>query len=810
MQSRAKIVIIGGGVMGCSLAYHLCKEGETDVVLLEKAELTSGSTWHAAGQITHSVSHYSLAKMAAYGTELYPRLEDETGQSCTWHGSGSLRIAYTDDEVDWIKYTLSVGKGLGHRMEIVDPGRIAELHPFYNLDGVKAALYTPHDGHVDPAGVAFAMARGARMMGASVIRHNRATGIERSGDTFIVHTEKGDIEAGIVVNAGGTYARQIGQWVGLDLPIANMLHHYLITENVPEFEALERELPVIRDDSQVSGYIRMEQQSGLIGIYEKANAASVWDHGTPWDSENELFEPDYDRIMPWLENALERMPILADKGIKSVVHGAITHPPDGNMLLGPSGVKNFWLCCGSQVGIAWGPGAGKYLAQWMVRGAADVSMRSFDPRRFGARIDDDYRINKAREDYLLRHEIPYPQLDRPALRPSHSKLSPLYETLKQCGAVYEDVYGWERPYWYAVNGVQQAHIHSFRRSPLFDIVGNEVRGMRRHAGIADLSAFAKVEISGSDAEAFLERVQSNRVPQKIGSVSLTYLIMPNGRIEGEATLVRLGENRYYLVYAALREAALLNWMRQEVCEGEAVEFDNVSEKFGVIMLAGPASRRILAHCTDSALDNANFRWLSARHITAAGVSGVRALRVTYTGELGWELHVPMAGMREVYQALTTTPDSAGMVHVGSAALNSVRMEKAYRSGHEITNEVTLAEADVTRFARDGGFQGAEASLRPVERWVLAYLRLDEPAPAAMRCDPLGSESVWHGGEPVGQISSGGYGYDAGHYLAFAYIRPELNRVGNAFEVLVMGEPRRAVIIEQCVYDPGNLLPRSGD
>jgi len=808
MQSRAKIVIIGGGVMGCSLAYHLCKEGETDVLLLEKAELTSGSTWHAAGQITHSVSHYSLAKMAAYGTELYPRLEDETGQSCTWHGSGSLRIAYTRDEVDWIKYTLSVGKGLGHTMEIVDPERIAELHPFYNLDGVMAALYTPHDGHVDPAGVAFAMAKGARMMGATVLRHNRVTGITRAGDGFIVHTEQGEVAAQQVVNAGGTYARQIGKWVGIDLPIANMLHHYLITEAVPEFEALEKELPVIRDDSQVSGYIRMEQKSGLIGIYEKANATSVWDDGTPWESENELFEPDYDRIMPWLENALERMPVLADKGIKSVVHGAITHPPDGNMLLGPSGVKNFWCCCGSQVGIAWGPGAGRYLAQWMVRGAADVSMRSFDPRRFGARIDDVYRINKAKEDYLLRHEIPYPHLDRPDLRPSHSKLSPLYEVLKDRGAVYEDVYGWERPYWYAVDGVAQKHIESFRRSALFDIIGNEVRGMRAHAGIADLSAFAKVEISGADAEAFLDRVQSNRLPQKVGNVTLAYLVMENGRIEGEATIVKLGENHYYLVYAAVREAALLNWMQEQVRADETVIFDNVSEQLGVIMLAGPAARRILAECSDAPLDNASFRWLSSQQISVAGVGEVRALRVTYTGELGWELHVPMSGMLEVYQALMSTSHSDGIVHVGSATLNSVRMEKAYRSGSEITNEVTITEGDVARFARESGFQGAAASLAPAERWVLAYLQLDEPAADAVQCDPLGSESVWYQGKPVGQISSGGYGYDQGRYLAFAYIRPVLNRVGNEFEVMVMGEPRRAVIVEQCVYDPQNLRPRA--
>ena len=810
MQSRAKIVIIGGGVMGCSLAYHLCKEGESDVVLLEKGELTSGSTWHAAGQITHSVSHYSLAKMAAYGTELYPRLEDETGQSCTWHGSGSLRIAYTQDEVDWIRYTLSVGKGLGHEMQIIGPERIAELHPFYNLDGVMAALYTPHDGHVDPAGVAFAMARGARMMGGSVIRQNRVTGITRTGDTFVVHAEQGDIEAERVVNAGGTYARQVGEWVGLDLPIANMLHHYLITDTVPEFEQLEKELPVIRDDSQVSGYIRMEQKSGLIGIYEKAGAASVWDDGTPWESENELFEPDYDRIMPWLENALERMPILADKGIKSVVHGAITHPPDGNMLLGPSGVKNFWLCCGSQVGIAWGPGAGKYLAQWMMHGAADVSMRSFDPRRFGARIDDDYRINKAKEDYLLRHEIPFPHLDRPDLRPSHSKTSPLYEVLKEKGAVYEDVYGWERPYWYAVDGVEQKHIESFRRSELFDIIGKEVRGMRAHAGIADLTAFAKLEISGADAESYLDRIQSNKVPQNEGSVTLTYLMMENGRIEGEATIIKLGENHYYMVYAALREAALLNWMEEELRTDEDVFFNNVSQDYGVIMLAGPAARRILAECTDATLDNANFRWLSSQHITIAGVDQVRAMRVTYTGELGWELHVPIAGMEDVYSALVSNPHSEAMVHIGSATLNAVRMEKAYRSGSEITNEVTLTEADVTRFSRQSGFQGAEESLKPASRWVLAYLQLDEPASDSVRCDPLGSESVWHKGNPVGQISSGGYGYDQGRYLAFAYIRPDLNQVGTEFEILVMGEPRHAVIVEQCVYDPQNLLPRAED
>jgi dimethylglycine dehydrogenase len=345
---------------------------------------------------------------------------------------------------------------------------------------------------------------------------------------------------------------------------------------------------------------------------------------------------------------------------------------------------------------------------------------------------------------------------------------------------------------------------------LFDSIGNEVRGMRKHAGIADLSAFAKVEINGSDAETFLDRIQSNKVPQKIGSVALTYMIMENGRIEGEATIIKLAENHYYLVYAAVREAALLNWMREQVRAGETVTFANVSEQLGVIMLAGPAARRILAECTDAALDNAGFRWLSSQSITVAGVADVRAMRVTYTGELGWELHLPMSAMVDVYNALITTAHSGGLVHIGSATLNAVRMEKAYRSGAEITNEVTITEGDVARFAREGGFQGAAASLEVAERWVLAYLQLDEPAADAVQCDPLGSESVWYQGRPVGQISSGGYGYDLERYLAFAYIKPALNQVGNEFEVRVLGTPRRAVIVEQCVYDPQNLLPRAED
>ncbi|MCY4219918.1 MAG: FAD-dependent oxidoreductase [Gammaproteobacteria bacterium] len=810
-QTQARTVIIGGGIMGCSLAYHLCKEGETDILLLEKGELTSGSTWHAAGQITHSVSHYALAKMAAYGTQLYPQLESETGHSCSWHGCGSLRLAYQNAEVDWLRYTASIGRGIGHDMEIIDPDRIHELHPFYNLDGVKTALHTPNDGHVDPAGVTFAMARGARMMGCTILRNRRVVGMKilKNGE-FSIQTGEGEILAERIVNAAGTYARQIGAWVGLDLPIANLLHHYLVTEPVPEFANLESELPVVRDDQKVSGYIRMEQKSGLIGIYEKANATTVWDQGTPWESQNELFEPDLERIMPWLENAMERMPVFAKLGIRRVVHGAITHPPDGNMLLGPCKIPNYWLCCGSQVGIAWGPGAGKYLAQWMTYGAADIAMNSFDPMRFGARIDDTYRIEKAKEDYLLRHEIPFPNLDRPNCRPSHSRITPLYDVLKQQGAVYQDIGGWERPYWYATDNIPQQHIESFIRTHLHRVVEEEVKRLRTHAGIADLSAFSKLELSGKHASQFLNRISSNKIPVNQGSITLTYLIAKNGRIEGETTLVKLADQHYYLVYAAAREAYLFHWLCSQRRKDEEIVLTNVSNKFGVILLAGPAARRILSQCTDTRLDNTNFRWLSAKSIKISNVENIRAMRVTYTGELGWELHIPVDQMLNVYTTLMNTSLSQDIVHIGSASLNAMRMEKAYRSGHEITSEVTVAEADVMRFSRTEGFQGANFTIAEPVRWKLVYMKLEEPRNTKQIADPLGGETILYKNQPIGHISSGGYGYEVEQYLAFGYVRPEFAQPGTEFEVLVLNSSRKASVITYPQYDSSNLRPRSND
>lgn len=807
VPGHARVVIVGGGVMGCGLAYHLAHEGWTDVVLLEKAELTSGSTWHAAGQITHSTSSYGLGKCVDYNIGLYSgALEAETGQAVTWHGCGSFRLAYTQDEMDWLRHTLSVGRSLGFNIELVGTDRIAELHPFYNLDGVLGALHTPDDGHVDPSNVTMAMATGARQLGVKIIQRCRATNITQNANgDWVVETEKGTITCEHVVNAGGTYARQMGEWSGLQLPMTSMTHHYLVTDTVPEFLELDYELPVIRDDKMVSGYIRMEQKSGLIGIYEKENPNSVWHDHCPWEAENELFEADYDRIMPSLENSMERMPILAELGIKREVHGAISHPPDGNPLIGPApGVKNYWCCCGTQIGIGWGPGLSRELARWMVHGSADISMREYDPRRFGGYATKDWQVTKAHEDYCLRHEIPFPHFNRLAGRPI--KPSPLYNRLKQKGAVYEEVYGHERPRWFARDGVAQEDHYSFQRNEVHDMVGHECRAVRAGVGIMDITAFTKVEVAGLEAEALLDRLVANRLPKKVGGIALNHLLNRRGRIEIELTVVRLAEDRFYLVCAAFFEQRLLDHLNHNK-QDEDARIILRSNDWAALALNGPRARDVLSACTDADLSNAGFRWLTAQEIEVAGHK-LWAFRMSYAGELGWEFHIPNESTLAVYDALWAAGEAYGVVDYGSFAMNAMRIEKGFKGAGELTNEVTLPEADVMRFVKlDKDFLGkaeTEASLASDMPWVCAYLEIEPDGVV----DGHGGEAVLMDGEVVGSTASVAYGHTYGKVLAFAYVKPHANVPGTQVQVVVHGEPRAGRILGDAVHDPESKLPRT--
>ncbi|MBW4708954.1 FAD-dependent oxidoreductase [Roseobacter sp. YSTF-M11] len=804
--TQARVVIVGGGVMGCGLAYHLAREGWHDVVLLEKAELTSGSTWHAAGQITHSTSSFGLGKCVDYNVGLYAGgLQDDTGQPVTWHGCGSLRLAYTEQEMDWLRHTLSVGRALQFNIALVSPARVAELHPFYNLDGVLGALHTPDDGHVDPTNVTMALAAGARQRGVRIIRQCRATNISRmAGGEWLVQTGQGAIRCEHVVNAGGTYARQMGAWSGLQLPMTSITHHYFVTEPVPEFSDLDTELPVIRDDKKVSGYIRMEQHRGLIGIYEKENPNTVWEDHCPWEAENELFAPDYDRVMPWLAESLNRMPVLADLGIARAVHGAISHPPDGNPLIGPAaGLQNYWCCCGTQIGIGWGPGLTRELARWMVHGASDISMRDYDPRRFGTYADAAWQVTKAKEDYCLRHEIPFPHLNRLAGRPV--KTSPLYEVLQSKGAVHEEVFGFERPRWFARNDVPQTDHYSFRRTVVDGIVGQEVKAVRQAVGIMDVTAFAKILVTGGDAHELLDRLCANRVPQKVGSIVLTHMLNRRGRIELETTIIKLAENEYYLVCAAFFEQRLLDHLSQNT-RSESVNVTALSTEWSALSLNGPRARDVLAATTDARLDNAHFRWLTARRIKLAG-HWVWALRMSYAGELGWELHMPNAACRAVYKALWAAGKEHGITDYGSFAMNVMRMEKAFKGAAELTNEVTLPEADMMRFVKtDKEFLGKDQTLSDRDHlpWICAYLDIE---PNGIE-DGHGGEAVMMAGEVVGTTASVVYGHSVGRILAFAYVRPDAAPPGTVLEVVIAGTARAAKVLGEPAYDPASLLPRA--
>ena len=534
-----RVAIIGGGIMGVAAQYQLAEAGWTDTILFEKAELTSGSTWHAAGQIAHAVGSRVMGWVNKTSIETYKKVEKETGQGIGWHGVGGLRIATTDDEVDWMKSIMGVGRLLDLPMELVGPQEVARINPFYKVDNVKAAVRTYEDGHIDPSGVTMALAAATRARGARIERHNQVLGASRKGDMWLLKTEKGEVLAEHIVIAAGSYANQVGAWFGLKIPSVSCLHHYLVTDTVPEFQG-RPELPVMRDNS-FGGYIRQEQKSGLIGIYEGHVCPTVWEmpQGAPWAAENELFEADYDSSADFLMVAFDKMPILAELGIKRVVRGAITHTPDGGMLVGPSGAPNVWLSCGSSIGLAWGGGAGKVLADWMVHGETAINTRGLDPRRYGDFTTDHFIVERTKDEFMRRHDTPCPGKQFNALRPL--KRHPLYDRLAAKGAVFGEVSGWERPRYFGEAG--ESEQIGWGHQPWHANALAEAKATRDAAGVIDLCAFAQFEITGKDAGKLLDRISANRVPRKNGRMSLNHLLTEKGRFQTEITIWRINDDR---------------------------------------------------------------------------------------------------------------------------------------------------------------------------------------------------------------------------------------------------------------------------
>ena len=802
MKSHARVVIVGGGVMGVGLLYHLALEGWTDVVLVEKGELTSGSTWHAAGQCPHFNSSLNLTKVHLYGTQLYPKLEALTGHAVSWHGCGGLRLATTDDEVDMLKRVYGVSKLAGYEGEIIGPSEIAQYHPFLDTSGVKAAFRTVSDGHVAPADITNAMAAGAKKLGAEIYRRTRVMDIKLlpSGEWRVI-TDKGEIVCEHVVNSAGSYADVVGAWTGHNVPISNMLHHYLITEPLQELIDFGPELPVVRDP-YCHSYLREETNGILIGPYETATAHVCWDGKPPaWDFESELVTPELDRLMPWLEKATERFPIFAKAGVKSVVSGAITHTPDGTYLSGPAhGPKNYWMHCGASIGICQGGGAGKYLAQWMVHGQAEISMREFDPRRFGPWATKEYTEEVSVADYHHMYYCYKPGEQHSVGR--NLRLSSVYERLKDHGAQFAQVHGWERARWFDASGGGEDF--SFRRSNWQDAVRSECLAVRERVGLMDLSTFSKFDVTGPDACDFLNRVCANKMPEKIGGVVLAHLLNDNGFIESEITVTRLAEDHFYVLSAAVAQQHDFDQLSWRRLASEKAEIKDVTGDFGTLVLAGPQARAVLEQLTSIDLTNASFRWLTGKQAEVAGVPGVRLLRVNYVGELGWELHCPMADMPQVFDALMAAGKPHGMTLFGSYAMNCLRMEKAYRSwGSELTFEIDMFEGAMERFIRldKPDFIGRDASLVKKQRGArtkLVYLQVD-----AVDSDCLGNEPVYAGDSLVGLTTSGAYGYAAEKSLAFAYVDPAFTEAGTEFDILILGERRRAVILPDAAWDPKN-------
>ncbi len=795
MRERARVVVIGGGNMGASVLYHLAKMGWNDCVLIEKAELTSGATWHAAGLVSSMVGGHALGILHDYAVDLYKTIEAETGQAVSWHGCGSLRVATSEAHMDWIQHLRDAVLARRQQAEILAPVEVAALNPLYDVEraGVLGALYTPDDGHVDPAGACFALAKGARLLGAEVIRHCRVTDVQSLPDgTWRVATEQGEVLCEHVVNAGGYHARQIGAFSGLDLPITTMMHHYVLTDAVPRFAEMEHEIPVTRDD-YFCGYIRREQGSALIGLYDKQDPQAVWLDGCPWGSENELFEANWDGIAPWLERCFERCPELADLGLKRVVNGGITYTPDGAMLLGPApGLQNYWLACGATVGIAWGPGAGRSLAEWMVEGSAAVSTRAFDPRRFGIWADADYARARAVEDYTLRQAMPYPQYQRQAKR--GIRRSGAESRTAALGALFEEAAGWERPRLYGEEPL------AWRRSSAFQQVAAECRAVRERVGLGDFSAFAKFEIAGPDAAVFLDRLCANRPPKQIGGTSLTLFLNRCGTIEGEATLLRSGAERFYLVTGAPSERRLWDWLQSQRADLQ-LELTNRSDEIGILVLAGPRAASVLRAASDRPADLDDFPWLTAKPLSLGGIE-LQALRLSFTGELAFELHAPNQQLGSLWDSLWQAGEAAGIAPFGSKALDSLRLEKGYRGGHELSNDVSPKEVGQMRFVKlDRAFLGRDALLarQPSSRIALVALEGE-------RSDCLGGEAVFQGDQVVGSISSAAYGHCVGRSLAFAFLQPDLPKDA-ALRVSLFGERVALEVLPQVPHDPQNLRLR---
>ncbi|MBL8701104.1 MAG: GcvT family protein [Alphaproteobacteria bacterium] len=835
MRTQARVVVIGGGVVGVSTLYHLARKGWRDCVLLERKELTSGSTWHAAGLLPLFNLSYSVGQLHRYSVGLYGELQAETGQDVGFRRVSNIRLARTSDRWDEYMFYKGVAETIGVRVEVLTPAQLKEIWPLCNVEGLRGAIQHPDDGYIQPADLTQAMAKGARERGAEILRYTTVLGIERTpAGEWLVKTDKGDIRCEHVVSATGSFARQTGAMVGLDIPVIPVEHQYIVTEPHPAIvERRKRGLPemgVLRE-SDSSWYMREENGGLLLGPYEKGAPACYVD-GPSDQAEYELFPEDLDRLAPHIETAIARVPAFGEVGVKKVYNGAIAYTPDGGPIVGPAwDLPNFWLNEGHSFGVTAAGGAGWQLAEWIVEGEPTIDMMGVDPRRFGPHATRGYLRRKNEEAYANVFTVHFPDEERVATRPL--KRTPCYERMKALGAVFGSVYGWERPNWFAPQGyglseaelakpdtlLRETHPPaaagerprerwSFRRTNYFAHVGNECRHVSEAVGLLDMSAFAKFEVSGPGAAAWLERTLTNRLP-KIGRVSLSYLLTTNGGVRSEFTVFREGPAQFYLVSAGALERHDFDCLRKLLPRDGSVTLQKVTTQHGVLVLAGPRSRELLQRVTDADLSNAAFPWLSGRTIDV-GAAYARALRVNFVGELGWELHHPIEMQNTIFDLLMDVGRDLGLRPFGIRAMDSMRLEKTYRLiPRELSIEYAAAESGLQRFVPldRGDFLGRDGLVAWEKRGLKNRLVTLE-VQGVTDADARGSEPIRLKGELVGRSTSGGYGWRVGKSLALAMVRPDLGALGTELEIAILGKPHRATVIADSPYDPANARLRA--
>ncbi len=830
MKTEARVVVIGGGVVGVGTLYSLVKRGCSDCVLVERKELTSGSTWHAAGLLPLFNMSYSVGQIHKYSVNLYGGLQQETGQDVGFRRVSNIRLARTEDRLDEYRYYKGVADTIGVDVKLLTPAEIKEAWPLCETGDLLGAIQHPDDGYIQPADLTQAFAIGARNGGAEIYRNTAVTAIERQGDKWLVKTDKGEILCEHVVSATGNFARKTGAMVGLDIPVIPVEHQYIVTEPHPAIQARHaEELPemgVLRE-SDSSWYMREENGGLILGPYEPG-APCCYVDGPSDQSEYELFQEDLDRIAPHIESAIARVPAFGEVGIKKVYNGAIAYTPDGSPIIGPAwDLPNFWLNEGHSFGVTASGGAGWQLAEWIIGGEPTIDMMGVDPRRFGPYAKRGYLREKNEEAYANVFTTHYPDEERSAGRPL--KTSPCYERMKDLGAVFGSVYGWERANWFAPDGyevdaselgqddVLLNHNHappladgrivekwSFRRSNYFEHVGNEVCNVHENVGLLDMSAFAKCMVNGPGANDWLDGLLANRIPQKIGRVGLCHLLSANGGVRAEFTVYRTGPESFYLVSAGAFERHDHDILGKLLPGDGSVTMEACTTKMGVLVLAGPRARDVLAKVTDADLSNAAFPWLSGQEISI-GLAGCHALRLNFVGELGWELHHPLEMQNVIFDELMAAGAEFGIKPFGIRAMDAMRLEKSYRLiPRELSIEYAALESGLDRFMRlnKGEFIGSRVLAEWQARgfsWGFATLTVDGIEDA----DPRGNEAIYLGDELVGRATSGGYGWRIGKTIALAMLKPHLAVEGQKLEISILGKRYPATVVEESPFDPTN-------